>query len=99
VYRVGIVPEALEELENVPVYYRRAIEDAIERRLSREPCRLSKNCKKLEAVVAKFAYEPPLWQLRIGDWRVFYDVDEENKEVVIRAVRKKPKGKRTEEIV
>jgi mRNA-degrading endonuclease RelE of RelBE toxin-antitoxin system len=38
----------------------------------------------------------PVWQLRVGDWRVFYDVDEDAKSVVVRAVRKKGR-KLTEE--
>ena len=31
----------------------------------------------------------PVWQFRIGDFRVFYDVDEERREVVVRAIRRK----------
>jgi mRNA-degrading endonuclease RelE of RelBE toxin-antitoxin system len=98
-YQIRIVPEAQDELICIPAYYRRTIEDGIESHLRSEPCKSSKNCKKLEPLVAQFAYEPPLWELRIGEWRVFYDVDEEAKKVFIRAVRKKPKGKKTEEIV
>jgi len=30
-----------------------------------------------------------VWQLRIGDLRVFYDVEEKRQEVVVRAVRRK----------
>lgn len=37
--------------------------------------------------------------MRVGDWLVFYDIDEEGKRVTVRAVRKKPKGKRTGEIL
>ncbi len=35
----------------------------------------------------------PVWQLRIGEFRVFYDVDDARKEVVVRAVRRK--GRKT----
>jgi mRNA-degrading endonuclease RelE of RelBE toxin-antitoxin system len=35
------------------------------------------------------------WQLRVGDFRVFYDVDVEQKAVIVRAVRRK--GTRTTE--
>ena len=38
----------------------------------------------------------PVWQLRVGHWRVFYDVDEDVKSVIVRAVRKKGR-KLTEE--
>ena len=40
----------------------------------------------------------PVWQLRVGDLRVFYDVDAERREVVVRAVRRKG-GRNTKEIL
>jgi ParE-like toxin of type II ParDE toxin-antitoxin system len=39
-----------------------------------------------------------VWQLRIGDFRVFYDVDEERQAVIVRAIRRKG-TKATEEIL
>jgi mRNA-degrading endonuclease RelE of RelBE toxin-antitoxin system len=39
-----------------------------------------------------------VWQLRVGDFRVFYDVDEDREQVIIRAIRRK--GRRsTKEIL
>ena len=38
---------------------------------------------------------PPIWQLRIGDHRVFYDVDEGERRVFVRAVRRKPPHRTT----
>lgn len=98
-FRIEIVPEALEELRQVSPFYRRVVERAIETQLSGEPTRASKSRKKLQPLVARFVHEVPLWELRVGDWRVFYDVDEEEKKVIIRAIRRKPKEKRTEDIV
>ena len=43
--------------------------------------------------------ESSIWELRVGGYRVFYDVDEDQKEVYVRAVREKPPDKRTEEIL
>ena len=40
---------------------------------------------------------PPIWELRVGANRVFYNVDEYQKEVYVRAVREKPPDKRTED--
>jgi mRNA-degrading endonuclease RelE of RelBE toxin-antitoxin system len=98
-YQVDIVSEALEELLEVPIFHRRILQKAIESKLPNEPGKASRNCKKLEPLVTQFAYDPPLWELRAGDWRIFYDLDEEDRRVTVRAIRKKPKGKRTEEIV
>ena len=43
--------------------------------------------------------EPPIWELRVGDYRVFYDVAEAEKIVYIRAVRLKPHGLTTGDII
>src|SRR5574341_878631 len=42
---------------------------------------------------------PSAWELRAGAYRVFYDVSEEERTVYVRAVRKKPAGMTTEEIL
>lgn len=41
----------------------------------------------------------PVWELRVGEYRVFYDVDEATAIVYIRAIRHKPPHKTTEEIL
>nr|VFK78674.1 MAG: Plasmid stabilisation system protein [Candidatus Kentron sp. SD] len=41
----------------------------------------------------------PVWELRIGEYRVFHDVDGEMSVVIIRAIRHKSPHKTTEEIV
>jgi mRNA-degrading endonuclease RelE of RelBE toxin-antitoxin system len=43
--------------------------------------------------------EPPIWELRVGAYRVFYDVSAPAATVYVRAIRQKPPGKRTEEIL
>lgn len=96
-YFVTIVPDALNELRDVPAFYRRQLEAVIRKQLREEPIRTSKNRKCLRSAVAGFEYEPPLWELRVGLWRIFYDVEETV--VTIRAIRKKPPTKRTEEIL
>jgi mRNA-degrading endonuclease RelE of RelBE toxin-antitoxin system len=40
-----------------------------------------------------------IWELRVGEYRVFYDVSEVEETVYVRAIRRKPPGKRTEEIL
>lgn len=98
-YEIEIVPEALEELEKIPAYYRKIIEKAVETQLAQTPDKETRNRKRLCGLVPGFEYEEPLWELRVGDWRVFYDVGGEEKNVIIRAVRFKAGGKTTKEIV
>ncbi|MBI4374650.1 MAG: type II toxin-antitoxin system RelE/ParE family toxin [Deltaproteobacteria bacterium] len=97
--RLRIVSSAREELDRVPVFYRRALEEAIEKYLRHEPEKGAVNRKRLQPLAAGFEHEEPLWELRIGEGRVFYDVDAEARAVVIRAIRKKLKHQRTEKII
>ncbi|MBI2345549.1 MAG: type II toxin-antitoxin system RelE/ParE family toxin [Deltaproteobacteria bacterium] len=98
-YQIEIVSEAIEELRNTSVFYRRLLVAAIEAQLKHEPTKKTRNRKCLSSLVPSFEHEPPVWELRVQDWRVFYDVDEDQRIVSIRAVREKPKGKLTGEIV
>lgn len=50
-------------------------------------------------MIPPFESDPPIWELRVGEFRVFYDVDEIERIVYIRAVRHKPPHKTTEEIL
>jgi mRNA-degrading endonuclease RelE of RelBE toxin-antitoxin system len=48
---------------------------------------------------ADFASSPPIWELRVGDFRAFYDVQETNLTVFVRAVRRKDPDETTEDIL
>jgi mRNA-degrading endonuclease RelE of RelBE toxin-antitoxin system len=78
---------------------RRTIDREIQERLRESPCRQTKNRKLLENAPATFEHEPPLWELRVGSFRVFYDVDEADQVVFIRAVREKPPHAETEDVL
>jgi mRNA-degrading endonuclease RelE of RelBE toxin-antitoxin system len=41
----------------------------------------------------------PVWELRIGDFRVFYDIDVEGLVVTVQAIRLKPPDRTTEDIL
>ena len=58
-----------------------------------------RNRKIIVGLVPPWEHSEPIWQLRIGEHRVFYDVDDEEQTVTIRAIRHKPPHKRTEEIL
>jgi mRNA-degrading endonuclease RelE of RelBE toxin-antitoxin system len=40
-----------------------------------------------------------VWELRVGTYRVFYDVEESERRVIVRAVRRKLPGNTTEDIL
>lgn len=84
---------AEQDLRGLRAYEARRILDEIDDQLTREPTSRSRRRKLLESLVPPWNKVRPVWQLRIGDFRVFYDVDEVRREVVVRAIRRK--GRKT----
>lgn len=99
VYAIEVTDLAVEELRDLRVYERGPILEAIRHQLTYEPTVITRNRKRLKPLVPKFEAMPPIWELRVGDYRIFYDVDEEASIVYIRAIRYKAPGQTTEEIV
>lgn len=92
-YEVMYQPEAVAELDELRAFDRVRILDAIAKGLSRIPATVHGMKKRLDLVGGAF-----IWQLRVGDYRVFYDVLEEEHLVIVRHVRRKGR-KRTGEIL
>ena len=97
-YTIEIVDAAYEELAAIKAFYRSQIIDAIDEQLLNEPTTATKNRKMLLGLQPDFEHQPPVWELRVGQYRVFYDVNEELKSVSVRAVRLKPPQQTTEQI-
>ena len=76
-------PQALDHLRYFPKRDQQIILNAIEVHLSDRADKQTRKRKKLE--------ENPLapWELRLGDFRVFYDIDMQNRLVIIVAIGKK----------
>jgi mRNA-degrading endonuclease RelE of RelBE toxin-antitoxin system len=90
--------DAVAEIAGLRAAERRRVIDAIEKQLALEPAEASRRKKMLSGLVPPWERVRPVWQLRVGDLRVFYDVDESSRMVIIRAVRRKER-KQTEEIL
>jgi len=98
-FRIQLWPDAGAELDALRAYDRRTIAERMREQLTNEPAAPSRHRKLLGTVDASFPYRPPLWELRVGDFRVFYDVDASEMAVNIRAVRRKPAGMTTAEVL
>lgn len=94
-YDIEISSDAFEQLRGIKAYYRQEIIDAIDKQLTYEPTTPTRNRKLLEGFNSDFQHIPPIWQLRVGSFRVFYDVDVGRKLVSIRAIRENPPHKTT----
>lgn len=87
------------DLRSIRIYYRNQILDAIEEQLANEPATKTRNRKLLENLIPPWQTVAPIWELRVGEYRVFYDVSPTESVVYVRAVRRKPRGIKTEDIL
>jgi len=92
-YTIHYEETAEDDLRRFRRHELRRLFDEIEAQLTTAPSTEGRRKKLLEGLVPPWDAVRPAWQLRVGDVRVFYDVDEERAEVVVRAVRRK--GRRT----
>jgi mRNA-degrading endonuclease RelE of RelBE toxin-antitoxin system len=96
-FEIRFAEGAFADLDAVPAFRRSAILDAIERRLGTTPLAKRRSRKELVGLVPPWDQVRPVWELKVGEYRVFYDVDEGRALVIVQAVRRKGR-KRTGEI-
>ncbi|MBM4049670.1 MAG: type II toxin-antitoxin system RelE/ParE family toxin [Planctomycetes bacterium] len=79
-YEIDFTPEANEDLDLFRKFEQQQVLDEIERQLKHQPSVETRNRKRLRPNnVAD-------WELRIGKFRVFYNVEDETRTVSIEAV-------------
>ena len=98
-FEIRFAESVEDELRKIQVYYRNRILDSIDEQLTHEPETATQNRKLLENLTAPWQTVAPIWELRVGDYRVFYDVSAAESVVYVRAVRKKPPGTSTEDML
>jgi mRNA-degrading endonuclease RelE of RelBE toxin-antitoxin system len=99
VFEIRFAEAVEDDLRKIRIYYRNQILDAIEEQLAHEPDTSTKNRKLLENLIPPWQGVEPVSELRVGEYRVFYDVAPTESVVYVRAVRRKPRGTKTEDIL
>lgn len=99
VYTLEYAEGVAEDWADLRAYQRARILDSIESQLKHEPTRQTRNKKMLVGLIPPWEHVEPVWELRIDEYRVFYDVDEAASLVIVRAIRHKPSHRTTEEIL
>jgi len=82
-FRIEFSERARDNLKILRKRDQQIVVDAIDVQLAHEPDRRTRNRKRLE----ENTIAP--WELRVGPFRVFYDIDVENELVIIVAVGEK----------
>ncbi len=98
VYAIRFWEGVIKDLGSVRPYDRNKILDAIQQQLVHPPNVETRDRKLLLHLIPPFEAVPPIWELRIGEYRIFYDVNQEDRTVYVRAIRHQPTGKTVEEI-
>jgi mRNA-degrading endonuclease RelE of RelBE toxin-antitoxin system len=98
-FTVEFAEGVIDDLKTLRAADRKRILDKMEEQLLHTPTEQTRNKKILVGLKPPWEHEEPVWELRIGKYRVFYDVNEEEQQVVVRAVREKPPHQTTEEIL
>jgi mRNA-degrading endonuclease RelE of RelBE toxin-antitoxin system len=98
-FEIKYVESIADDLKRLSAGQRKRILNRIEAQLAHEPTRETQNKKILVGLVPPWEHVEPVWELRIGEYRAFYDVDDAASVVIIRAIRHKPPHKTTEEIL
>ena len=79
-FQVRFTPRASDELRSFRKNEQKQIVEAVKTQLFHEPASVTRNRKKLRP------NELAQWELRVGDFRVFYDVEEAGQIVSVRAL-------------
>lgn len=98
-YRLEYAEGVADDLKPLRAGDRNRILDKIDQQLKDSPTQQTRNKKPLVGLKPPWEHEEPIWELRVGKYRVFYDVDEAGQQVVVRAVREKPPHRTTEDIL
>ena len=76
-YDIILSPEAVDDLRELKAHLRAAVRDGIEKHLRHEPKKLSKSrIKRLRGL------SHPQFRLRVDEVRIFYDVTENEVEIL-----------------
>jgi mRNA-degrading endonuclease RelE of RelBE toxin-antitoxin system len=98
-YSLKYAEGVLTDLKSLRANDRKRILDAIDEQLLHEPTQETRNKKIVAGLKAPWEHDEPVWELRIGKFRLFYDVRAGEQQVTIRALREKPPHRTTEEIL
>lgn len=84
---------ARQHLADLRLFERNRVLDEIDSQLRSSPALVTRRRKVLVGAAPSFEHVQPVWQLRVGDFRVIYDVSGREHVVVVRAVLHK--GRKT----
>ncbi|MCX7014275.1 MAG: hypothetical protein NTW86_17275 [Candidatus Sumerlaeota bacterium] len=98
-YEIRYAEGVAEDLRELRAYERKLVLNAIETQLRYEPTVQTRHRKILVGLIPPWEHVEPVWQLQADEFWVFYDVNEDSTRVIVRAIRRKPLHRTTEDIL
>ena len=98
-YAIQYAGSVADDLAGLRAFERKEILDQIEEQLTHEPVRETRRKKIVRGLKPPWEHAEPVRESRVGEFRVFYDVDNDASQVTVRAIRQKPAHKTTEELL
>jgi mRNA interferase RelE/StbE len=86
-YQILITADAEQDLDSLQASDRKTVLEAIETHLTHQPTQVSRS--RIKQLVQPAISE---YRLRVGDYRVYYDVNEEAQHVVVLQIHEKGRG-------
>lgn len=88
-----------DDLRALRPFDRTHVLNEMDRHLVHQPTLETRAKKMLRGLTPPWEHVPPVWELRVSEYRVLYDVDEIAGQVIVRTVRRKPPHLVTEQIL
>ena len=98
-FEILYADDVAEELQRLHARDRAIIVDRIKKQLRYEPAKATRAKKLISGLKSPWLVGRSIWQLRVGQHRIYYDVDENLQQVTVRAIRRKPPHMTTEQIL
>jgi len=98
-FQIELTEDAAKEIKNLPAPVRKRVVEAVKTQLPHQPNVETANRKPLRGLIPPWVHLEPTWEVRVGEYRIFFDIDEAAALVNIRAVRHKPPHKTTGDIL
>jgi mRNA-degrading endonuclease RelE of RelBE toxin-antitoxin system len=76
-FEIVFAESVADDLRPLGAFDRRTIVDRIDEQLKHNPATVTRAKKTIMGLRPPWQFEEPIWQLRVGEFRVFYDVNQE----------------------
>ena len=98
-FTVELASNAREELRAMRPFDRQAVLEKVRQVLTSQPNVETRNCKPLHGLKVPWDQVGDTWELKVDEFRVFFQIEPDTENVIVKAIRHKPPHLTTEDIL